>query len=140
LTNLAYQKVPIRKLPCPKKMNWLYNRGKENGMADNSVSDFITRMAAAFVPEKAAGIDATIQLKLTGSQPGEWFFVIKDSQCKLNPGLADAPKLTISADGGDLIKIFSGQLDGMQAFMQGKLRVAGDMSLGLKLMNLFKIN
>jgi putative sterol carrier protein len=108
-------------------------------MADNPVSEFMTRMASAFVPEKAAGIDATIQLKLTGSQPGEWFFVIKDSQCTVSQGLADAAKLTITADAGDLIKIFSGQLDGMQAFMQGKLRVAGDMSLGLKLLNLFKM-
>jgi putative sterol carrier protein len=47
--------------------------------------------------------------------------------------------LTASADGGDLMKIFSGQLDGMQAYMQGKIRIAGDMSLALKLLQLFKM-
>ena len=108
-------------------------------MVDNTVSEFITRMATAFIPEKAAGIDATIQLKLTGAQPGEWYIVIKDNQCAVSQGLANAPKLTVTADGGDLIKIFSGQLDGMQAFMQGKIRIAGDMNLALKLMNLFKM-
>lgn len=108
-------------------------------MSDTTVSDFISRMLAAFVPEKAAGIDATIQVKLTGAQPGEWFLTIKDNQCTINQGLANAPKLTATADSGDFIKIFSGQLDGMQAFMQGKIRIAGDMSLALKLLNLFKM-
>jgi putative sterol carrier protein len=108
-------------------------------MTDPSLSDFINRMSAAFIPEKAAGIDATIQIKLSGAQPGEYFITIKDSQCSVKPGIADSPKLTAAADGGDLIKIFSGQLDGMQAFMQGKIRITGDMSLALKLLQLFKM-
>jgi putative sterol carrier protein len=108
-------------------------------MADPIVSDFIARMSAAFVPEKAGGIDATIQIKLTGDQPGEWFVTIKDNQCTVNQGMANAAKLTVSADKGDFIKIFTGQMDGMQAFMQGKIKIAGDMSLALKLLNLFKM-
>jgi putative sterol carrier protein len=108
-------------------------------MPDPTISDFIARMSAAFVPEKAAGLDATIQLKLTGAQPGEWFILIKDNTCAINPGTAAAPRLTVAADSADFIKIFSGQLDGMQAFMQGKIRVTGDMSLALKLLQLFKL-
>jgi putative sterol carrier protein len=108
-------------------------------MADPTLSDFITRMSAAFIPEKAAGIDATIQIKLTGAQPGDYLITIKDNQCSVNPGLANSPRLTAAADGGDLVKIFSGQLDGMQAFMQGKIRITGDMSLALKLVQLFKM-
>jgi putative sterol carrier protein len=108
-------------------------------MPDPTISEFIARMSAAFVPEKAAGIEAIIQLKLTGAQPGEWFITIKDNQCTFSQGMADAPRLTVSADSSDFIRIFSGQLDGMQAFMQGKIRIAGDMGLALKLLNLFKI-
>jgi putative sterol carrier protein len=108
-------------------------------MPDPTISEFMSRMAAAFNPEKAAGIDATIQLKLTGARPGEWFITIKDAQCTFSQGTANAAKLTVTADSDNLIKIFTGQMDGMQAFMQGKLRVAGDMSLALKLLNLFKI-
>jgi putative sterol carrier protein len=108
-------------------------------MADPTISDFIARMLTAFVPEKAAGIDATIQLKLTGAQPGEFYITIKDNQCTVNQGMANSARLTASADGGDLMKIFSGQLDGMQAYMQGKIRITGDMSLALKLLQLFKM-
>ena len=108
-------------------------------MADPRIDEFMSRMAEAFIPEKAVGLDATIQLNLTGDHAGEWNLVIKNSQCTLAQGTAPAPKLTVTADSGDFIKIFTGQLDGMQAYMQGKLKLAGDMSLAMKLMNLFKM-
>ena len=108
-------------------------------MTDPTISDFMSRMTTAFVAEKAAGVDATIQLNLTGDHAGEWNLVIKNSQCTLAQGTVPAPKLTLTADSDNLIKIFTGQLDGMQAFMQGKLKLAGDMSLAMKLMNLFKM-
>jgi putative sterol carrier protein len=105
----------------------------------DTISDFMSRMAAAFVPEKAAGIDATIQLKLTGAQAGEWVIVLKEGKCTITQATVPVPRLTVTSDSGDFIKIFTGQLDGMQAFMQGKLRVAGDMGLALKLLALFKV-
>jgi putative sterol carrier protein len=108
-------------------------------MADPTISEFISRMANAFVPEKAAGIDASVQLKLTGAQTGEWFVAIKDNKCTISQGTAPAAKLTVTADSADFIKIFTGQMDGMQAFMQGKLKLAGDMNLAMKLVSLFKM-
>ena len=108
-------------------------------MPDPSISEFMSRMASALVPEKAAGIDAAIQLKLTGAQAADWVATIKDAKCTLTQGNAPAAKLTVSADSADFVKIFTGQLDGMQAFMQGKLKVTGDMSLAMKLMGLFKM-
>ena len=108
-------------------------------MATPTISEFLSHLTAAFIPEKAVGMDATIQLKLIGVQAADWFLVIKDSQCSLTHGTAPAAKLTVTADSDDFIKIFTGQLDGMQAFMQGKLKLAGDMSLAMKLINLFKL-
>ena len=108
-------------------------------MANPTINDFMSRMAAAFIPEKAAGVDATIQLNLTGDHAGEWNVAIKDSRCTLAQGTAPAPKLTVTADSDNFIKVFTGQLDGMQAFMQGKLKLTGDISLAMKLMSLFKM-
>ena len=45
-------------------------------------------------------------------------------------GAADA---TISVDWDDFQKLIAGQLDPTMAFMQGKLKVAGDMSVAMKL-------
>jgi putative sterol carrier protein len=108
-------------------------------MPDLTVSEFMARMGSAIIPAKAAGIDAAIQFKLTGAQPSDWVVTIKDGKCTVGQGLAPAPKLTISADSANFVKIFSGQTDPMQAFMQGKLKVTGDMSLAMKLMGLFKM-
>jgi putative sterol carrier protein len=108
-------------------------------MPDPTISEFMARMGTSFVAEKAVGIDADIQLKLTGAQATNWIVTIKDAKVSLTEGTAPAPKLTVTADAADFIKIFTGQLDGMQAFMQGKLKVAGDMGLAMKLLNLFKM-
>jgi len=108
-------------------------------MPDPTILEFMTRMAAAFDPAQASGIDAAIQARLTGAQAEEWIVTIQDGKCNITPGIAPSPRLTVTCDSGDFVKIFSGQLDGMQAFMQGKLRIAGDMGLALKLLNLFKV-
>jgi putative sterol carrier protein len=42
------------------------------------------------------------------------------------------------ADAGDYVKISLGQLDGTAAFMQGKLKIKGDMGLAIKMASLFK--
>jgi putative sterol carrier protein len=96
-------------------------------------------MGAALIPAKAAGIDAAIQVRLTGAQAANWVVTIKDAKCSLSPGADPSAKLTVSADSADFIKIFTGQMDGMTAFMGGKLKVTGDMGLAMKLMGLFKM-
>jgi putative sterol carrier protein len=108
-------------------------------MPDPTIQEFVSKMPAAFIPEKAAGVDAGVQLKLTGAQASDWYVTIKDGKCAAAQGSLPAPNLTLTADAGDFIKIFTGQMDGMQAFMQGKLKLAGDMSLAMKLMGLFKM-
>lgn len=104
-----------------------------------TVSELFERLPAAFVPEKAAGVDAVIQFKFTGEQAGDWYVVIKDSQCSVAQGVHPGPKLTLSATGEDAVKVLTGEMDGMQAFMLGKLRLLGDVSLGMKLMSMFKV-
>jgi putative sterol carrier protein len=108
-------------------------------MADPTIQDFMSRMPAAFIPEKAAGVEAGIQLKLTGAQASDWYVTIQDGKCTTAQGSLPAPSLTLTADADDFIRIFTGQMDGMQAFMQGKLKLAGDMSVAMKLMGLFKM-
>ena len=108
-------------------------------MADPTISDFMARMTTAFLPEKAAGVDAVVQLKFTGAGAGEWFVTIKDGKCSMMEGMAPASKLTLTVDSENFIKIFTGKLDGMQAFMQGKLKLAGDINLAMKLLGLFKM-
>lgn len=104
-----------------------------------TVADLMSKMPGAFIPEKAAGLDAVIQFKFTGAEPGEWNAIIKDGKVDVQQGTHPAPKMTLTADSGDYVKIFTGELDGMKAFMEGKLKLAGDLNLAMKMMQMFKI-
>lgn len=104
-----------------------------------TVAELMSRMPGAFIPEKAPGLDAIIQFKFTGAEAGDWYAVIKDNKVDVLQGLHTTPKMTLTADSSDYVKIFTGELDGMQAFMQGKIKLAGDLNLAMKLTQMFKI-
>jgi putative sterol carrier protein len=105
-----------------------------------TIAELMEKMPGAFIPEKAQGLDAVIHFKFTGDEPGEWNAAIKDGKVEVAQGIPHRqPNMTLTADSGDYIKIFTGELDGMQAFMQGKLKLAGDLNLAMKLMQMFKI-
>jgi len=104
-----------------------------------TIAQLMEKMPGAFMPEKATGLDAVIQFKFTGAEAGEWYAVIKDGRVDVSKGEHASPKMTLTADSGDYVKIFTGELDGMQAFMQGKLKLAGDLNLAMKLTQMFKI-
>lgn len=105
-----------------------------------TVAELMTRMPAAFLPEKAAGMEAVIQFHVTGEETGEWNATIRNGKCTVGQGASPNPSLTLAADSGDFLKIFSGELDGMQAFMQGRLEFSGDMNLALKLLSIFEVD
>jgi putative sterol carrier protein len=101
------------------------------------ISEIFTGMAQRFQPEKASGIDATIQFDLTGDNGGLYWIKIADGKCVTGEGQADAPKMTIKAAADDWHKIAHGELNAMQAFMGGKMKIQGDMSLAMKMQGLF---
>jgi putative sterol carrier protein len=105
-----------------------------------TVAELMEKMPGAFIPEKAQGVDATIHFKFTGAEAGDWNATIKDGKVDVAQGSPQQPaNMTLTADSNDYVKIFTGELDGMQAFMQGKIKLAGDLNLAMKLMQMFKI-
>lgn len=95
-------------------------------------------MQTGFVPEVAQGLNATIQFDLTGPNAAQHHFVIADGACTLGDGLATNPTMTLMATTEDFVAIAKGELPGMNAFMQGRLRVSGDMALAMKFQSMFK--
>ena len=57
----------------------------------------------------------------------------KASPNTVSDGAGKTADTTISVSLADFEKMVKGELDGTSAFMQGKLRVAGDMGLAMKL-------
>jgi len=87
-------------------------------------------------PSKMAGLTATYQFSLSGAGGGEYFVVFDNGTAQVNEGTADDPNITISMEAADFQDMVDGKLDGMGAFMSGKLRVTGDMSLAMRLQTL----
>ncbi len=108
-------------------------------MSEITVKELMARMPKAFLPEKAVGVDAVIQYHLSGDEGGDWIITIKDGKCTVEEGVAENPTLTLEADAEDYKNVILGKLDGMAAFMQGKLKLKGNLNLAMKLTNFFKL-
>ncbi len=102
-----------------------------------TIDQLLTAMSTRWLPEKSAGIRATIQLDLAGDQPRQTRFIINDGALDVQPGPADNPNLTLSASAADYIAISNGELDAVKAFMQGRLKAKGDLGLALKFQSMF---
>jgi putative sterol carrier protein len=93
----------------------------------------------AFRPEAAEGINAVIQYVLTGEEAGNYIINIGDGACTVAEGMAEAPNMTLTADAQDFKNVLTGKANGMQYFMMGKLKLAGDLNLAMKLTSFFKM-
>lgn len=82
---------------------------------------------------KMAGVTATYQFSLSGEGGGEYNIVFTDGAGQVNEGAASDPNITIKMEAADFVDLVNGKLDAMGAFMTGKLKVEGDMSLAMRL-------
>ena len=86
-------------------------------------------MQQAFQPDKAAGQNAVVQ----------WDVNAPDGTCKVESGAAESPRLTLTLALPDFLRFVAGQLDGMQAFMSGKLKLGGDIMLAQTMQTWFAV-
>ena len=95
-------------------------------------------LPAAFMPEKAGGTKALIQMALTGEDGGDWVIDVADGQCQTRQEKVAQPDVTVTMSGEDFVALFHNQLNPVQAFMSGKIKVAGNVGLVMQLLNWFK--
>ncbi len=88
--------------------------------------------------DAAKGMNAVIQFNLTGDGGGNYYVTIKDGTCTVTEGTAPSPNMTMTMAAQDYVDMISGKLNGQMAFMSGKLKIAGDMGLAMKMQSLFK--
>jgi putative sterol carrier protein len=72
-------------------------------------------------------------LKFDFGEPGSVFIDGRAVPNTVSDGAGKSADCTINVTLETFEKMIKGELDGTSAFMQGKLRVAGDMSLAMKL-------
>ncbi len=94
-------------------------------------------MAITFNGKAAGDLRATIQFEVTGKQPGSWFLSIENGKCTFHEGKANGPDLTIQTPSEVWLAIANKEMDGQQAFMEGKYTAVGDMTLLMQMKSLF---
>jgi putative sterol carrier protein len=109
-------------------------------MSDISVAQLVRNHEKAFKPEVAEGVQAVIQYHLTGEGGGDWIVTIAEGQCKVAEGQAENPKMTLTAEASDFKDVLTGKANGMAYFMQGRLKLSGDLNLAMKLTTFFKMS
>jgi putative sterol carrier protein len=103
-----------------------------------TAQEIFDAMPGRFLPEQAGDLNATILFDLSGEGGGQWLLTVANKQASVTREAIPNPTLTFGADASDFAGIIGGQVNAMQAFMQGKVKVKGDMTLAIRLMSLFK--
>jgi putative sterol carrier protein len=109
-------------------------------MADTAtaVKEIFNQMPANLNADAAKGMNSVIQFNLSGDGGGNYHVIIKDGTCEVQEGTHDSPSMTMTMAAQDYVDMISGKLNGQMAFMSGKLKIAGDMGLAMKMQSLFK--
>jgi multimeric flavodoxin WrbA/putative sterol carrier protein len=112
-------------------------KAQEAGKRIEDMRLLLRGMAATFNGMAAGDLKATIQFEVTGKQPGQWCLSIENGKCTYQEGKTDTPTLTIQTPSEVWLAVANKEIDGQQAFMEGKYTAQGDMGLLMRLKSLF---
>lgn len=95
--------------------------------------------AIAKSPDKAREVGSIYVFKIAGEGGGEWTVDLKSATPSVVQGVQPGADCTIEIASSDFANLLGNPALGMQLFMQGKLKIAGDPMLAMKLQKLFAL-
>ncbi|NNE69277.1 MAG: SCP2 sterol-binding domain-containing protein [Rhodothermales bacterium] len=107
-------------------------------MPIETISDLLAAYDRNFVPERAEGIEGTVQLNLTGEDGGNYVLHFADKTYRSEEGEIEDPTVRVTADTKDWMDVSLGNVNPMMLMMKGKLKVKGSVALATKFQSLFK--
>jgi 2,4-dienoyl-CoA reductase-like NADH-dependent reductase (Old Yellow Enzyme family)/putative sterol carrier protein/thioredoxin reductase len=110
-------------------------KGNEEALLDGVFDS----LKAAFDPSAASGQSALIQYDID-SPAGEMSYQLNvdNGVCELAKGPAENPRVTLALSLPNFLRMMTGELNGMQAFTSGKLKISGDLMFSQNLASWFK--
>jgi len=105
-------------------------------MAITSVHEILERFSG-LDPTRTQGINGVMFFDFAGEGGGQWTLTLKDEQgVKLEEGETAVPDVTFVMEAQDFLAIANGEMNPISAFMQGRVKVSGDMALAMRLQSL----
>jgi putative sterol carrier protein len=104
------------------------NAGVAERGTEKVLGQIFEYMAGRFQPDRAGNQSAVIGWDITSPEgTHSWQLKVADGTCTSTSGNAESARVTLGMALPDFLRFLTGQLDGMQAFMTGKLKLSGDM-------------
>jgi putative sterol carrier protein len=106
------------------------------------LDEVFARMRDQFLPEKAGSRRAAVHWRITGRPDGgydEYELVIADGTCTVNSPPEQEPRVTITLDAVEFLRLVSGNAQATTMFLTRKLTLDGDLGLGAGLTAMFAI-
>jgi putative sterol carrier protein len=101
---------------------------QQEGGVDGVLDQVFAGMSESFNPDKAAGQQAVAQYEVSAPDGVHGYAMrIADGRCEIDKGRAESPRVTIRIGLADFLRLITGEANGMQLFMTGKLKVSGDL-------------
>ena len=95
--------------------------------------DFLKKLPQGFNPESATDANCIVQFILSTPVYAQ----ISNGTCTIVEGKAPNADVSLTMEDDDLVQLLKGELNGMQAFMTGKLQVEGDLMLAQRISSFF---
>ena len=97
-------------------------------------------MQERFLPDKAKGINADIQW-VVADEGAEHPYTLKvnEGSATIEKGRAASPRVTLTAGLVPFLRLISGQENGVQLFMSGRLKVSGDLMFSQQVQTFFAV-
>ncbi|HET7312865.1 SCP2 sterol-binding domain-containing protein [Salinisphaera sp.] len=93
----------------------------------------MTQLPLYFKPEAAGDLSMTAQYLIRHPV----YITIDNGRCTAHEGLAENPDVTLKIRDDHLIKLMTGRMRGLTAFLTGRLKVEGNYRLAQKLQQVF---
>jgi putative sterol carrier protein len=98
--------------------------------------EYFAELPSKVNPEKVKGMNAIYQWDITGDDGGKWHVILQEDDVKIGEGEAENPSITLTLESQNFMDLVSGKLNGQMAFLTGKLKIQGDMTLAMKLQSI----
>jgi multimeric flavodoxin WrbA/putative sterol carrier protein len=99
--------------------------------------ELLLMMPLGFKKEAAGALKAVYQFEISGSESFTAHLIIADGRCTCVDGPHEKPDVTVKSPADIWLAVSRGEMDGQSAFMTGKYKVEGDLTLLMRLGTLF---
>ncbi|MFZ9186465.1 MAG: SCP2 sterol-binding domain-containing protein [Holophagaceae bacterium] len=103
-----------------------------------SVEKVFKQMPDLFRPDRALGLNATYLFICSESEEDTFQVSIEDQTISIQRGRSKKPDVIVRVKSEDWVAISENRLDGLKAYLEGKIKVEGSLALFQRFSKLFK--